>query len=190
MRKIKYGFFGEDMAHRIFLENYLRNIQDEFDVEFKIDEDFCKRFRATNDTTVDEKFRLIAEKGLNHYGHEVFFVGRDADTTLEARYPINEPTYKDIPKGVIVMMPVQSIEHWLLYIKQGKESGYSTKNISFEEKSNKSVKLEVYGLEVVTNSKSTPIVNQLTMDFDVNWLSQKSKSFNNFHTHLKLVLAQ
>ena len=189
MKQLKYGFYGEDDAHKIFLHNYLNHFVDT--VVFERDDDFCAQFRANNKKQVDTKFAIVARTGLGWYNHEVFFVIRDVDSLQQAEFDkrYNHFAEEQIDK-LLIALPVQCIEHWLWYLKHKKDNPALTKNISLESQPRKKVKFVLYGYEDPPNELSNPIVDELSKSFDIDWLLQRSDSFKHFHNQVKAFLTQ
>lgn len=185
MRQIKYGFYGEDDAHKIFLHNYLQQINNET-VSFERDEEFCDRFRANNKKQVDTKFAFVAREGLSNYQHDIFFVGRDIDSHQKEQFNIRRKHFADENiQNLVLMLPVQCIEHWIWHLKHHQDNPRSTKNVSLHMHPNKVAKREVYGYDDPPNAISNPIVDNLSSKFDVNWLESRSDSFRHFHYQVK-----
>jgi len=184
MKQIKYGFHGEDDAHKIFLHNYLQQF-DQDDVLFDRDDEFCEKFRAGNKKQVDTKFAFVAREGLSKYQHDIFFVGRDIDSHQANQFKIRQNHFtKERIKNLILMLPVQCVEHWLWLLKHRRENPQSTKNISFENYHNDRAKIEVYGQKDPPNELSNPIVYSLSSSLDVSWLESRSDSFKHFHNQV------
>lgn len=190
MRQLKYGFYGEDDAQKIFLHNYLKHIDDET-IVFERDDEFCARFSARGKKQVDTKFAFVAREGLAKYQHDVFFVGRDIDSHQESQFKIRHDHFaKERIPNVLLMLPVQCVEHWLWLLKHKQENPKSTKNVSFDMHPNKKAKLAVYGHDDPPNELSNPIVNELSTNFDVSWLESRSDSFKHFHNQVKTFVNQ
>ena len=190
MRIIKYGFYGEDDAQKIFLKNYLKLLRQ---AKFEMDDAFCRRFRASNNKKVDNRFRAVSQEGFLSYQLDVLFVGRDLD-----RYSVEDYTQKmewfqktayDAQK-TLFMVPVQAIEHWLWYLKIRKDNPKSTKNEPLETKPRQVAKEVVYGIADAVNAISNPIVEELSAQFEVEWLESRSPSFRSFHQQVKRFLVQ
>ncbi|WP_028668914.1 hypothetical protein [Runella zeae] len=188
MKTLKYGFYGEDDAQKIFLTNYLKQLSQ---VKFELDEEFCNRFRARNKKQVDEKFREVSEQGLLWYQHDVFFVGRDLDSHSSNDYELKFEWFRQrsshSPK-ILFMIPVQCIEHWLWYLKVKQDNPHSTKNETLETKPRYDAKTAVYGIPEAVNAISNPTVDHLTRHFDIDWLDSRSKSFRHFHKQIQSFL--
>lgn len=189
MKQLKYGFYGEDDAHKIFLHNYLGHFASA--VIFERDEAFCQKFRANNKKQVDTKFAVVARTGLNWYQQQVFFIVRDVDSIQDNEF---DERYEHFAKQqidkLLIALPVQCIEYWLLYLKHKKDNPALTKNISLELQPRKKVKLILYGYEDPPNEISNPIVDGLSQRFDIDWLESRSESFRHFHNQVKDFLAQ
>ncbi|UFH55669.1 hypothetical protein [Spirosoma sp. KNUC1025] len=189
MKQFKYGFYGEDDAHKIFLHNYLSHFADV--VTFERDEEFCEKFRANNKKQVDTKFAVVARTGFGWYQHQVFFVVRDVDSLQQQEFEARHAHFaKEQINKLLVALPVQCIEHWLLYLKHKKDNPASTKNISLESQPRKKVKFSLYGYEDPPNEISNPIVDDLSRRFDLDWLETRSESFKHFHKQVMAFLSQ
>ncbi|MDB5239404.1 MAG: hypothetical protein JWP57_29 [Spirosoma sp.] len=189
MKQLKYGFYGEDDAHKIFLHNYLSHFANE--LVFVRDDAFCWKFRARTKKEVDDKFAEVAQRGLIWYQQQVFFVVRDVDSIQENEFTIRYSHFAEVRiDKLLVALPVQCIEHWLWYLKQKKENPSLTKNISLESQPRKKAKFEVYGFEDPPNELSNPIVDDLSKQFDISWLESRSGSFKHFHSQVKIFVAQ
>ena len=187
MKQFKYGFYGEDDAHKIFLHNYLSQFADS--AVFERDDEFCGRFRAGGKKQVDTKFAYVAREGFGYYQHDVFFVGRDIDSHQPDQFHLRLKHFeKERIQNLLVMPPVQCIEHWLLYLKYKSDNPTSTKNVSFENQPRKRAKFDIYGDEDPPNEVSNPIVDSLSRKFDVSWLGQRSDSFKHFHKQVTTFL--
>lgn len=193
MKKIlKYGFFGEDEAMRIFLCNYLNTLNS---VEFAEDIDFCSRFKGRDKGGVMKKFVSAAQEGLEYYAQDVFFVGIDLDgisfDKLETLYTqMQEKLHSLYKNKTIIFIPIQAIEHWLLYLKERQKNPGSTKNISFESKDRKQAKKELYGHDRYNGLTDNDIVEKLSREMDSDWIASQSASFKHFHQQVLRFLAQ
>lgn len=189
MKVLKFGFFGEDIAQRIFIENYLKTFQISHQLDFQIDEEFCSQYQAFNKKEVESKFSETIQIGFSHFQQDVFFVGRDMDTAdkqeFEKKYAqLQSKIWQQFQPRTCIFLPVQCIEHWLCYLKWQRENPNSTKNIDFEKKPNRDAKIQVYGKPKVTNKISIPIVEELTQNFSIDWLASRSISFLHFHNQV------
>ena len=126
MKILKYGYFGEDEAHRIFLANYLEQlityIGKSNDLIFDFDKVFTYKFKGRNKTDVDKLFTEAVQEGFIDYQQDVFFVGRDLDTFHSNEFKdkitfMQSQLRDDFKDKTFLMIPVQCIEHWLWYMK-------------------------------------------------------------------------
>jgi hypothetical protein len=191
-RTLKYGFFGEDEAMRIFLNNYLKTVEGAVFVE---DSDFCSRFKGRDKVGVKKKFVEAAQQGLEYYGQEVFFVGIDLDAIpleqLKSLYSeMTLQLHMRHQNRTIILIPIQAIEHWLLYLKERQKNPQSTKNLSFESKDRKQAKIEIYGHGRYNGMEDNRIVEQLSMEIDAGWLASQSASFKHFHLLVSTFIEQ
>jgi hypothetical protein len=198
MRELKYGYFGEDEAQRIFLENYLIQLIDYLgkskDIFLTYDVEFSYVFKGVkNSTIIDQDFAEAVRVGFIKYGQDLFFVGRDLDTYLDKEFKRKLTSMQDeldekFKAKTFLMIPVQCIEHWLWYLKIKVENPNSTKNISLESKPNREAKIALYGSPKVSNKKSNPIVEEFSKILDLEYLVSRSESFRIFHNSVKSFL--
>jgi hypothetical protein len=195
MKILKYGYFGEDEAQRIFLENYLIQLIEYLgkskDIFFEYDVEFSYLFKGVkNSTIIHQDFAEAVRVGFIKYGQDLFFVGRDLDTHLDKEFKrkfasMQGELDEKFKAKTFLMIPVQCIEHWLWYMKIKVENPNSTKNISLESKPNREAKIALYGNPKVSNKKSNPIVEEYSRMLDFEYLESRSESFNAFHSRVK-----
>ncbi|TAE31088.1 MAG: hypothetical protein EAZ91_08915 [Cytophagales bacterium] len=184
-----YGILCEDRAHRNFIHHYLIQCHPECFLE---NEEFGWRIYATNAKEVDDSAADATRLGFTKFGLDVLIIGRDADKTDPKL--IDELKTKLLtscgrnPK-VVLMVPVQCIEHWLLYIKRHRDNPTSTKNESLETILRPDSKKLVYG-EIKKPDKQVEIASELLIDFDVSWLESRSDSFKHFHKQVQTFIKQ
>ena len=194
MNILKYGYFGEDEAHRIFLENYLEKLVQYIgkpkELIFEFDQMFSYKFRGRNKSEVDARFAEVVQEGFIDYQQDLFFVGRDLDTFQRNEFKDKVASMKsqlrgDFKEKTFLMIPVQCIEHWLWYMKIKIENPSSTKNESLESKPNREAKIALYGKPKISNEKSNPIVEEFSKVLDFEYLESRSESFKVFHKSVK-----
>jgi hypothetical protein len=136
MKILKYGYYGEDEAHRIFLGNYLEQLLNYLDkseeISFNFDEVFTYKFKGRNKSEVDARFAEAVQEGFTEFQHDLFFVGRDMDTHLgnifkDKIISMQSQLRGDFKDKTFLMIPVQCIEHWLWYMKIKAENPTVTK---------------------------------------------------------------
>ena len=193
MRTIRYGFFGEDDAQRLFLYHYLATLANGQEWEFKIDISF--HLEGGTKSRVKAQFDEACEIGLTQYQHDCFFVGLDLDdhdvtvfnetiTEMQRRLQAREI-------AAILLVPVQCIEHWLRYLQWHAENPHSTKNITVENEERRMAKTKLYGSPKTSTRHSNPIVESTAANMNIDWLASRSTSFLAFHKQVQgYILAQ
>lgn len=190
MKQITYGFFGEDVAQNIFLDNYLLQLLAYLNITEKVaftpSQDFYYRFKRLNSNkdSVDAFFIEAGRVGFLEYRLNLYFVGRDCDyynsaNQAELRKEMESKVDARWKDRTIIFVPVQCIEHWLWYLKWNREN--SGRHIQLGNKPNMDAKIAVYGNKKVTLKNSRPIVEDLTKEMDIQWLESMSPSFLAFH---------
>ena len=194
MRTLKYGYFGEDEAHRIFLANYLdqlvKFLEESEVLSFDFDLPFTYKFKGKNKKDVDTLFAEAVQEGFIEYHQDIFFIGRDLDTFQGNEFKdkitsMNSQLRDDFKEKTFLMIPVQCIEHWLWYLKIKTENPTLTKNESLESKPNRDAKIALYSSPKVSNKISIPIVEEFSKQIDFEYLESRSESFRFFHNSVK-----
>lgn len=175
-----YGFFGEDEAHRNFLSRYLSQ---QYPGVFLEDDDFRYKIRARNRDQVDKLLPLaLAQKVKSQL--DILFVTRDVDSphkeTIDSRRTILSRACAT-HQPVVLMLPVQCIEHWLWYIKRHQEE--PGKHSQLENNPRRDAKTAIYGDSKVVDTQLI-FANTLLDHLDVDWLSQRVDSFKHFHSQV------
>lgn len=183
---IIYGFFGEDVAQRNFLAKYL---DQQYPDTFIEDEEFRWRVKVRNRDQVDA-FLTEALLQKVKFQLDVLFVGRDVDTehqpTINSRREhFNKACQNHQP--VVLMLPVQCIEHWLWYVKRREEE--PGKNSLLEPYPRMDAKQAIYG-DSKTEEKRLEKANAVLTYFDIDWLVQHSESFRHFHGQVENFLSK
>ncbi|MEZ0611007.1 hypothetical protein ACAW74_21015 [Fibrella sp. WM1] len=185
---IMYGLLCEDLAHKTFLQKYFATC---FPETFLEEENFGWRIKASNAKEVDDSIADAARQGFARYGLDILVVGRDADTTDKVRIEKLKDSHRNSCathlKRVVFMIPIQCIEHWLLYIKRHTDNPTATKNETLETIPRLECKRSVYG-ETKKAPKQAEIASTILANFDVDWLEQRSESFKEFHHQVKAFL--
>ena len=180
-----YGFFGEDEAHRNFLSRYLNH---QYPNTFLEDDDFRRQIRARNRDQVDKLLPLaLAQKVKSRL--DILFVTRDVDSphkqTIDGRRAMLDRACA-AHQPVVLMLPVQCIEHWLWYIKRHQEE--PGKQSLLESNPRRDAKTTIYGDSKVVETQLV-FANALLDHLDVDWLSQRVDSFKHFHNQVVQFLA-
>ena len=190
MSTVLYGFFGEDRGQRVFLAAYLEQCGIEaLNISFKPVIYFGKKFGPTNNNVVD---RLCADACREAYviGYPKLhwlFIGRDVDSYESARYEkLRSRLQASIPEKwqnrVLLMLPVQCIEHWLLYLAQYPE------RTALERRPNDQTKDAVYADTAHGKDKIVSDLLATLTPERISWLAEVSPSFRAFHTQVQAYL--
>ncbi|MBC8151772.1 MAG: hypothetical protein H7Z72_02570 [Bacteroidetes bacterium] len=186
---IIYGILCEDRAHKNFVEHYLSQC---YAGIFQESQEFGWTIKATNAREVDDSIPDATRLGFTKFGLDVLFVGRDSDTTQEKKISDLKETLVLSCRNhqkVLFMVPVQCIEHWLLYLQWHRENPALTKNETLEPIMRTEAKLRVYGGKLRAE-KQLEIASQLLADFDVDWLASRSESFKHFHQQVRVFVSK
>lgn len=186
MRVIRYGFFGEDDAQRLFLHHYLTQLTINQDYQFESDKTF--HLVGGTKSRVKALFDEACDTGLSQYQQDCFFIGLDLDDHAVDvfRDTVREMQGKLANRGLaaILLIPVQCIEHWLRYLQWKEENPRSTKNETLETEERKQAKTRLYGSPKVSTRHSNLIVERLAAGLDIEWLASRSGSFLAFHSQV------
>ena len=191
MRTVHYGFFGEDRGQRKFLAAYLLHCDaQDSAVAFESVEYFGKKFGPMNNKVVDRECAAACREAfvLGYPLLDWLFVGRDVDSFDPARHQYLSDTLRASISDqwrarTLLMLPVQCVEHWLLYLAQ-----YPEREV-LEKKPNDQTKKAVYA--DLTKSRDV-IASELTATLSperITWLAEVSASFLAFHQQVKAYLA-
>ena len=173
----QFGFFGEDVAQKLFLKMYLEKQA----CIFQEYEPFSYRVRATNKREVDSRFKqavaIAVECQLN-----VLFIGRDSDSTdPKVIQRLNQNlTPTDFKNQTLRLIPVQCIEHWLWYLTD--ETAQTGK---LENKPRDDAKLAVWGVKRPTDERRKEVFTAIRPNFDIPHLVSRSASFRHFHQQVQ-----
>lgn len=191
MRVIRYGFFGEDDAQRLFLHHYLNQLATNQDYRFEADTTF--HLVGGTKSRVKAQYDEACDTGLSQYQQDCFFIGLDLD---DHAIDVFHETVREMQKkladrglAALLLIPMQCIEHWLRYLQWHEENPRSTKNITLETEERKQAKTMLYGSPKVSTRHSNPIVERLAAGLDIDWLASRSGSFLSFHRQVTGYLA-
>lgn len=182
MSIVLYGFFGEDAGQRRFLDAYLPHCgSEQAGILFEAVPYFGKQFGAMNNKVVDRRCADACREAflLGYPKLDWLFIGRDIDSFDPVHYNARaEMLLESIAEWrhrTLLLLPVQCIEHWLLYLAQ-----YPNRE-SLERTPNDQTKRRLYA---DTTKAREEILTELlaTIDIDrVAWLLEVSVSFRAFH---------
>lgn len=190
MSTLLYGFFGEDAGQRRFLDAYLPHCGGTaMGVTFEAVPYFGKRFGPMNNKVVD---RLSADACREAFvlGYPLLkwlFIGRDIDSFEQGHYQFRADALRNSVSEwqdrTLLLLPVQCIEHWLLYL-----ANYPSRE-GLERKPNDQTKEALYADR--SKSRDSIITDLLTTISPerIAWLREVSVSFREFHQQVTTYLA-
>lgn len=190
MKILKYGYYVEDDAQKVFLENLLEQIPDYLGLEDKLafqrDDNFMEEYLVVAETgrnEFDTFFEELCFIGIDEYKQDVFFLGRDLDKPsfddFECKIVEIKEKLKEICKSkTIIFLPIQCTEHWLRYLKEIKKSENQDLNQKFEDQKKKTIKNNIYGNK--KGSEKKQILEELCQHLDIKALSEHTQSFRHF----------
>jgi RNase adaptor protein for sRNA GlmZ degradation len=188
MTTLKYGYFGEDIAQQIFLRNYLLQLPYFLEKEQTLlfEEDITFPLKGHDRSRVRKLFVEAAQTGLTYHSQDVFFVGIDLDSRDKGAFEtLFDQMTKELPAKIqpktLIFIPVQCIEHWLLYLQFKREHPTSNKNEQYESIGRPDAKKKIYGTARPISDITTQRVSSLTQSVDIEWLAAHSYSFAHFH---------
>jgi hypothetical protein len=131
---MKYGYFCEDTALKVFIEAVLDDFKKG---KFERHEVFCDRFELPvggNDKTIDRRYVEISQEA-RVFGLDLFIVARDYDnkSLKPAEYDRFIESFKEklhikIRNRTLFCVPVKCIEYWLYYVKHWDDDEPPKKN--------------------------------------------------------------
>lgn len=200
LKTIKYGFYVEDEAQAIFLENILPQIINHLKLEdsysFEKDNLYTSvvnlfPLNHGGKTKFDKTFKRFCEIGIINYEQDVFFLGRDLDKAtiydLEKKISEMQESLGEFLKSkVIIFLPTRCTEHWLRYIKELKKTKNQDLSQKFEEQRNDTVKKNVYGRK--KRVEQAQYIHNLCQDINIAKLSQHAESFKHFVESIQIFL--
>lgn len=201
MSVVTYGFFGEDEGQGVFLRQYLLKLEARHPVRVVAHAWYSKKFKGLNNSGVDKGFReaWLAGFGQAQYRLDCLFVGRDLDastaTVRAERLALLAAKIADIPRDdwrgrTVFILPMQCVEHWLLYLQRRAAGRPSNATRALELLLNDTVKKEVYDSRRIPPTQTKDeLVTALAASLDIDWLAEVSASFRDFHGQVTSFLA-
>lgn len=197
MKQVKYGVFGEDDPHRIFIRNFLKQISNE-QIQFYPDRNFENDVKAPRSfKKVISELDKFAKIAFAKYYIQLFIIVFDNDRRLdssrehqvEIRSKMYELVKNDFGKKYIICVPVECIEHWLWHIKDisGSEKD-RIKPFAVEKKNSLEAKEYVYQTSV--SKKKREIIEAMTEKFSIDELRSVSASFSIFYQSITEYMKQ
>lgn len=193
MTEFKYGILCEDTAHRVFVQHSLSCIAQSINDTYTISVLDKLPVEANSKSEVDNYcHRFSSEVFRQMYRADFLVICRDIDSIDVKVYRKKEAElagklHHTAKNRSILCLPVQCIEHWLLYLKQHQEEPLLTKNESVETKPRRDAKFLVYGRTKINKELCHEVVSSHCSDMDITWLESRSKSFLEFAKNARVV---
>lgn len=192
MSTLKYAALYEDVAHKEFLRCLLPQLAQRVKSDTVI-EKVEIHITASNKKQVDNRCASASKVAFVDCEADFFVVCRDIDSIDPKVYTQKqeELTGRFHHTGAgktILCLPVQCIEHWLLYLKQHRDNAHSTKNDPVENVPRKEAKIGVYGKSAPKREYCKTVVSEHCAVIDIDWLQSRSMSFREFATNTRTVL--
>ena len=171
------------------MDNYLVRLNQERKrvVRFQASDLFNRTFLGIDQRDVDRRAGAAAEQGfgLSQFKLQCLFVGRDLDSNAPTAYDQRAAVLRGkIPfnahSKTVLMLPMQCIEHWVLYVKRNEHDAES-----LEDLSNEAAQEQLYGVGKIASSHRKEVVRELTNDLRINWLANRSPTFKLFHERVE-----
>jgi len=194
MRNIIYSLICEDDAQKIFIDGLIERY-DNKNIEFTFNNIFYRTLFCRGNKEVKAKLPQAANYSFLHqkgFYCDIVFVGLDYDDRERSNFnneleKIYEKVNIHARSKVIILFPVQAIEHWLILLKARLEKPSNTKNIAAEVEAinRSSAKTQLY-----PNRKQpkNQIIDPIIREGDFDWLASISVSFRAFHAKLNTFL--
>ncbi len=188
MKRIEYGILGEDEAHKVFIENFFKNLKTE--ILFELNSEFNSNIQVKKSSGSDillKRLGSLSSIAFSYYNISLLVIITDADTIdqnvineKELKIKNNVSRYtENNSKEFLICIPIKSIEHWLWYVK------VSSSNTNYahqlESKDNKTAKEEIYNNSKYYSKKHRKIIEDLTNQFSIDQLRNSSLSFSKFY---------
>ena len=188
MRGYDYGILGEDEAHKVFIENFFKNLKSElsFELNYKFNSNIQIKKSIGSDSLI-KQIKSLSGLAFSYYEISLLIVVTDADTIDQKVISEKETTIKNLinpfteksSKKFLICIPVKSIEHWLWYIK------VSSSNVNYahqlESQDNKTAKETIYNNKKYYSKKHKKEIENLTKNFSIHHLRNSSQSFSKFY---------
>ncbi len=194
MAEYKYAIICEDIAQSTFVSHILPVLAREVHPAVNVIEETEFPIMASNDDQVVRKCHDACRLAFVSHNVQMFVVCRDIDSVelrayeqkkqeLRQRFPVK---WKE---KTIICLPVQFIEHWILYLIQRGDDPETTKTASTESIPSRDAKRKVYG-NIQRREERASVVAKHCSNADVQWLREHSQSFCDFATNVHTVLEQ
>lgn len=185
---VKYALLCEDKAQSEFLHLALSCF-----TEGKISFEYIETpIEATTRKEVENFAYKACKIAFRNPELNMFFICRDVDShqinKFNEIYKKLENSLTEYRNRSVIMLSVQCIEHWLLYLKFHKDNPSSTKNPNLETQTRNFAKKSIYGRIKPSWSIQKPIIQELMQVADLEKLSHHSLSFRIFKGEFSKIL--
>lgn len=184
---IQYVVYCEDEAQRLFLnaaipvifKNIVPSTSIEVDPGFKLSPNTKPRF--------NQVFINATKLAFRNYKTNLFVLCFDSDSPQQEDFERQRNEWistinKEIPghkDKFILAVPVQAIEHWLLYLRHLLKEPAKAKAGTIEKIPKREIKTEIYGTEKYISQTCEPLIKELVSNLSPEILaSLRSNSFS------------
>lgn len=193
MTELKYAILCEDVAHRVFVQHSLSRIAQSVTDTYTINVLGNFPVEASNKNEVDNYcHRFSLEVFRQRYRADFLVICRDIDSIDSKVYRKKEAElvgkfHHTAKNRSILCLPVQCIEHWLLYLKQRRDDPLSTQNKPVEKIPRNKAKFLIYGKTTIRKELCHEVVSSHCSDMDIEFLESRSTSFREFANNARSV---
>lgn len=188
-KELKYVIYCEDKPQRLFLNAILSilpiYIKSDFSFNYLDYPQFGFQKKKQAKTVVKATFINKYLTTIREFTQiDIFFIGMDFDNFSNESLDLylNDIYQKNTSnKKMLFFIPLQCIEHWYYFLKTQNDN--SIKSNVVEKIHNHEIKKLVYG-KVKNNESQDIICEEILTKLDIDFLKQKSHSFNKFVTTL------
>ena len=197
IKRLQYTLVAEGYAEYAFIPMYINRIAASYSIQAKRSS-LGLRPGKSNKSKVHSECENILKDAVNKQ-HDLFLVGVDLDEVdyeddqLKHQEEYNKlitslgTPYQRSKAKVIIYVPIQAIEHWLIYQLYKVESGKVMSANSVEGKDQDYYKKQLYkgrsdGLAMEKIAKA------IAENADFEELAKQSRSFCHFHNQVKTFL--
>lgn len=187
MREINYSLICEDVAHTIFIEEFVKYISSRIpEVQFFLNSECYDPFKFNNKSNVLNFYVAASTRWFSKYNLDLLFVIADFDGWEQTHFSkyhddLLAKLNPNVRSKTLILLPVQTIEYWLFHIKWKAENPSSTKNVSIENNQRSELKKQVYGSKKPSKELSQKSIQDIMSHFDPAWLNSRSQSFKHFY---------
>lgn len=198
---LKYTLVAEGFAEYRFISIYMSRVADQYDIQTsRTSLDLLKK-QPSKSKVLDEAENLCL-RAIRDEKHSLCIVGVDLDKPdntdeqsvhqgqCQELYKAIGTAYKRYNRQIILYVPIQAIEHWLMYQFYVYKSGTAKPNIgSIEKEPQGKLKKLLYG-DKEDRRRMESVAQAIAEKADFNELAKQSRSFKHFHQQIITFLEQ